>query len=194
MMREPRSTANRTVLAVTGLALALGGLWLATARTSFAAHLPGGWPVPFAGSVLLDREGLATLRGHDWWTPAVLAAGVSATLLLALWLLSQLHVRNRSRLPLAAPGSALRTHALECAVSERAAAIDGVARCRVRIHTRRRRLRLRIHTWLAPDTAPEAVLDALTAVTAELERATAPYTVETRVRLSHRTHRMQHVR
>ncbi|WP_329432915.1 hypothetical protein [Streptomyces sp. NBC_01280] len=32
---------------------------------------------------------------------------------------------------------------------------------RVRIQTRR--LRLRIHTWLAPDTAPEAVLDAHTA-------------------------------
>lgn len=194
MMRRPRTAANRTVLTITGLALTLGGFWLATARTPLAAHLPAGWPTPPVGSVLLNRAELAALRAHSWWTPAVIATGVLATVLLMLWFLSQLHVRSLPRLPLAAPGSSLRTHALEEALSKRTAAIDGIARCRVRIHARRRHLQLRIHAWLTPDTTPEAVLDALTAVTAETEHAAAPYKVKARVQLSHRTHRVQHVR
>lgn len=43
---------------------------------------------------------------------------------------------------------------------------------RVRIHTRR--VRLRIHTWLAPDTAPEAVLDAHIACSASADSCHPP--------------------
>ncbi|MER8061991.1 MULTISPECIES: hypothetical protein [unclassified Streptomyces] len=193
MRRQPRTTVNRCVLTIAGLALALVGCWLATARTPAAAELPAGWPVPPADGVLLDRGYLATLRARGWWTPTVIAAGVLITLLLSRWLLSQLHVRGASRLPLTAPGGTLHTHALEQVLTERATSIDGVVACRVHIHARRLHLQLYIHAWLNPGATPEAVVRALTAVTTEAERTVSPYTLQTRVRLSNRTHRMPHV-
>ncbi|MEW2222523.1 hypothetical protein AB0939_25025 [Streptomyces sp. NPDC006990] len=202
-MAEPRTAVNRTVLAVTGGLLLLGGGWSAGLRTepgerltARLASVPGmGWVLPPAdGNVLLDRPGLAGLRAHDWWTPGVIAVGTLLTALLTWWFLGQLRLRARSRLPLATPGGVLRTQALEEALTRRAASVGGVARARVRVHARRRRLRAHVHVWLEPDTTPRAVLDALTAVGTEAEAAVAPHTVTTRLRLSHRTHRMPHVR
>ncbi|MFI7243144.1 hypothetical protein [Streptomyces qinglanensis] len=202
-MAEPRTAVNRAVLAVTGGVLLLSGAWSAGMRTAPVERLtarlssvPGmGWVLPPAdGSVLLDRSGLAALRAHGWWTPAVIAVGSLVTALLTWWFLGQLRLRVRSRLRLAASGGVLRTQALEEALTRRAASVDGVARARVRLHTRRRRLRAYVHVWLEPDTTPLAVLDALTAVGTEAEAAVAPHALTTRLRLGHRTHRMPHVR
>ncbi|MDF3299241.1 hypothetical protein [Streptomyces tropicalis] len=193
-MAEPRTAANRAVLAASGLVLLVGGAWAATAGTPLARHLLARWPAPAPGGTLLDRAGLAGLRDHGWWTPAVIAAGVLLTVLFALWCLAQVHVRAGSRLPLAAPGGALRIRALEDAVTARTADLPGVDRCRADLSVRRRHLRLRLHVWAAPDVAPGTVAEALTAVTAEVERVAAPCTLDTRVRLRHRTHRMPHVR
>lgn len=188
MTRQPRTAANRTVLTLTGLALTVGGLWAGTAHTARAARLP----TPPTGAALLDH--LAGLRTHPWWTPAVITTGILATTLLTLWFLSQLHVRHRSRIPLAAPGSTLHTRALEDALSKRATTIDGIARCHVRIRVRpRHHLDLRIHAGLDPHTPPAAVIDALDALTTEAAHAAAPHRIQARVRLSHRTHRPPHV-
>jgi hypothetical protein len=193
-MRQPRTTANRTVLTAGGLALLLGGGWLATAGTSLAHRLPDWWPDAPSGSVLLDRAELARFRDHSWWTPTVIAVSILATALLTLWFLSQLHLRTRSRLPLAAPGSAVHTRALKNALAQRARSIDGITGCRLRIHAERRHLRVTMHVWLTPGSAPAHVLGALASVTAEAQRSAVPYTLEARVRLSHRSHPMPHVR
>ncbi|GAA1371411.1 hypothetical protein [Streptomyces beijiangensis] len=193
-MRQPRATANRTVLTTAGLILLTGGTWLATAGTSLTDRLPTWWPTVSEGDVLLNREDLAQLRDHAWWTATVSAAGIIITVLLVLWFLSQLHIRTRSRLPLTAPGSELHTRALKDALTRRVTAVNGVARCHLHIHSRRRHLHVRMRVWLAPDTAPGHVLERIHAVTAEAEQAATPYTLEARVRLSHENHPAPHVR
>ncbi|NJQ01151.1 hypothetical protein [Streptomyces zingiberis] len=194
-MRQPRTAVNRTVLAAAGLALLLGGGRLASAGTDvLPGRPPAWWPAAPAGGVLLDREGLAALRGQDWWTPAVVTVGVLATVLFAVWFLAQVRVRTRSLLPLAAPGGAVRTRALADALAERAATVDGVTRCHARVHAGPRILRVRLRVRLAPDTTPADVLGPLAAATAEAERAAAPYTLDARVRLSHQKRPRPHVR
>lgn len=116
---------------------------------------------------------------------------VLATVLLVGPLMSRLHVRRPPRLPLAAAGGFLSRPALEEALTERAASLDGIGRCRTRIRARRRRLHLRV--WLDPDTTPDIVIEPLTALAAEAEAATAPYEIATRLRMSHLNHRMPHV-
>ncbi|MFF3014738.1 hypothetical protein [Streptomyces sp. NPDC057939] len=194
-MAAPSTTANRVLLATAGLVLLVGGLWCATAQASIAGWLPAGVPTAPPDATPLDREALADLRSHGWWTPTVITVGVLASVLLAHRLLSRLRFRRRRRtLPLAAAGGSLRTRALEEALTERALAIDGIGRCRTRVHHRRKRLRLDLRLWLDPDTTPDTVIGALTALAAEAEAATAPYDIDTRLRMSHLTHRIPHVR
>lgn len=194
-MTVPRTTGNRVVLAGAGLALLLGGVWLASAWNPIAERIPPGRPGPPTGGTLLDRNALAGLRSHSWWTPGVLTAGVLVTALLAWWFLAQLHVRRVPRLRLAAADASLRTHALEEALTERAENIDGIGRCRTHIHTHRRsgHLLVSLRVWLEPGATPDTVIQPLTDLTTEAEAATAPYTIDTRLRMSHITHRMPHV-
>ncbi|MFE2478042.1 hypothetical protein [Streptomyces sp. NPDC059389] len=193
-MSTPRTVVNRSVLAVVGAALLVGGTWLACARTALLARLPDAWPSPAPGTVLLDRGGLAGLRAHTWWTTGVIAAGVLATALLAWWLLGQIHVRRRLRLPLAAPGGSLRTRALEAALTERALTVDGIGRCRVHLRARRRTLHLHLRVWLEPDATPGTVIGPLRVLTAEAASTAAPYEIDTRLHMSHLTHRTPRVR
>ncbi|MFD8208813.1 hypothetical protein ACFV2S_20765 [Streptomyces sp. NPDC059695] len=191
-MRESRTVVNRTVLAVFGLALLLGGTWLAGAGTALAQRFPSGWPAP--GSAFLGARTTAGLREHGWWTPAVVAAGTLVTLLLARWAVGRIVVRRRSRVPLPQAGGALSRRALETALAQRALTIAGIGRCRPRVHTRGRRLHLRLRVWLEPGAGPDRVVPELLALTAEAARAAAPYEIGTRVRISHLTRRTPHVR
>ncbi|MFF3982248.1 hypothetical protein [Streptomyces sp. NPDC001828] len=193
-MTAPRTAVNRTVLAAAGFAMLTGGAWLATAQDSIADRLPAGWATGASGTVLLNRRSLAELRDHTWWVPTVTTASALATVLLAWWLLAQIRHRRPPRLPLAAAGGHLRTRALEEVLVESAVALDGISRCHARVHARRRRLCLSLHVWLAPDTTPDQVVQQLTALTREAGRAAAPYEIDTRLRMSHVTHRAHHVR
>ncbi|MFE9539683.1 hypothetical protein [Streptomyces sp. NPDC006691] len=193
-MTSAHTAVNRTVLATAGLALLIGGIWLAAARASIAERLPRGWPALAPDAVLFDGGTLTDLRTQGWWTPAVITAGVLLTVLLAWWLLRQLHPRHRARLPLAAPHADLRTRAFEEALAERAVTIDGISRCRARLYVRRRRLQLHLCVWLDTDTAPGTVIEQLTALSGEAAPAAAPYEIDTLLRMNHVTHRVQHVR
>ncbi|MFJ2607813.1 hypothetical protein ACIO13_22980 [Streptomyces sp. NPDC087425] len=193
-MSSLRSVLNRAVLGLAGLACLVGAFWVTAPRTSLAARLPGWWWEPGPHAVFLDRAGLAGLRTEGWWTPTVMAASLAATVLLALWSARQLHGGFRPFVPLAAPGSTLRTRALEDALTRQAVTIDGVARCRTRVLGRRKHLRVRMRVWLRPDVTPGAVLPALTALDAQTGRAVTPYDVRTQVRFSTVPHRRTHVR
>ncbi|WP_221356411.1 hypothetical protein [Streptomyces beigongshangae] len=202
-MERSCTALNRTALAAVGLVLLLGGAWPAVTRAPWAASLlPSWWPDPGAHTALVDRRGLADLRTTDWWTPSAVAGSLAATVLLAVWCFGQLRGGARSGVPLPAPGSTLRTRALEHAVTRDAVAIGGVTRCRTRVtHVRARRKQLHVHlrVWLRPDAAPAAVLPALAELAARTGTALAPYDVHTRVRLSAhafsaRAHRKRHVR
>ncbi|MFJ8487464.1 hypothetical protein ACIRBZ_03640 [Streptomyces sp. NPDC094038] len=193
-MGRARTTANRTVLAVAGLALLLAGAWL-MAGGPLQRRLPSWWPTPGRGTVLLDRTRLAQLRAESWWTPTVLAATIALTALLAYWSLTQLRTGPTRHLALPSPGSTVRPQALAQALTTRAAAVPGVARARARVlPRRRRRLNVGLRVWLHPGTSPDSVLPPLHAVIAEAERATAPYTSYTRIRLSTPAQRRSRVR
>ncbi|MHC5905213.1 hypothetical protein ACVNF4_15110 [Streptomyces sp. S6] len=185
MTGRARTTVNRTVLAVAGLTMLLAGAWLA---------LTGGPLRPATGTVLLNPARPAQLRTESWWTPTVLATSIALTVLLAYWSLAQLRSGPTRHLTLPSPGSTVRPQALAEALSTRAATVPGVARARARVLHRRRRLEVGLRVWLHPGTPPHTVLPALRAVLAEAERATAPYTSYTRVRLSTPSHRRSRVR
>jgi hypothetical protein len=193
-MRRARTVLNRTVLALVGLLLLLGGAGLAVTSTAWASRLPTWWPQLAPHGVFLDSGDLAALRTHGWWTPTVMAASIAATVLFALWCARQLRDGSRPHVPLSTPGSALRTRALEDAVTWQAVAIDGVGACRTRVLTRNRHLDVRMRVWLRPDVTPTAVMPALTALAARTEATMPPYTLRTHVRFTARAHGSPRVR
>ncbi|WP_329241692.1 hypothetical protein OG223_02605 [Streptomyces sp. NBC_01478] len=192
-MPRLRTVLNRTVLALVGLLLlAIAGHVLTLAP--WAPHLPAPWHRPGPHAVLLNADRLPGLRTHGWWTPTVLAGSIATTAMFALWCARQLRSGARPTVPLSAPDSALRTRALEDAVTHQAVAIAGVAGCRTRLLRRRNHLQVRMHVWLHPDTTPAGVLPALTILADRTESALAPHTVRTQVRLSARSHRGRRIR
>jgi hypothetical protein len=194
-MARTRAAVNRTVLGAVGLSLFLAGSWLTATDPAFAGRLPTWWPTAGTGTVLLDGDRLARLRGEGWWTPTVMAASIGLAVLFALWSLGQSRSGRARRLALPSPGCTVRPQALAEALAARVAAVPGIARSRARVRPRRgQRLEVRLRVWLEPDTPPDAVLPALRTATAEADRAAAPYTAHTRVRLSAAPHRTRHVR
>ncbi|MEW2132961.1 hypothetical protein [Streptomyces sp. NPDC005435] len=189
-MQTLRSVLNRTVLALTGLALLAGGSALALSGTPEAGRLP----VPPAHHAFLTGARLAGLRAQGWWTPGVMAGSFAATALCALWCARQFRVGGSALLPLPGTGGTVRTRALEDALSHDAVALNGVARCRTRVFSSHGRLTVRLHLWLQPGVTPAAVLPGVTRLIGRAESATAPCTVHSRVRLSHLSHRVPHVR
>ncbi|NNN29675.1 hypothetical protein HLK59_04755 [Streptomyces sp. S3(2020)] len=176
-MRSVRGSLNRVTLALVGLALVTPAGWLAVTRA------PGAHTAP------VDLGGLASVRAQGWWTPVIMAGSITATVLLALWCTRQLSSGFRPFVVLPAPGSTLRTRALEDALTEHAVAITGVARCRTRVLARRKDLHVRLHAWLRPDADPATVLPALTALATHTETSLEGYRVHTQVRFSARSRR-----
>ncbi|MGV9619509.1 hypothetical protein [Streptomyces tendae] len=193
-MNPLRNAVNRTVLALTGAALLAGGGWLALTSDGLAGRLPGWWPTPDAGTVLLDRGGLADLRTHGWWTPVVVASTACALLLCLVWLLAQFRGGGR-RLPLAGPSLTLRSRALADAVARRAEATEGVDRAHVHLPAGKRRSRARVRVLLEPGAAPGPVLERLTRGPLDEARASlAPHRTSTRVRMGVRSTRERRAR
>ncbi|KPI07515.1 hypothetical protein OK074_0225 [Actinobacteria bacterium OK074] len=194
-MPHIRTAVNRAVLGAVGLVLLGTGSWLAAADRAVVNRMPSWWPAPGPGTVLLDRDRPAQLRGEGWWTLGVTAAAIALTVLFASWFLAQLHSGRARRLALPSPGATVRPQALAEALATRVSALPGVARSRARVLPRPgRRLDFGLRLWLEPGTPPEAVLPTVCAVAAEAERSTAPYTAHTRVRLSAASHRVPRVR
>ncbi|MFD3310484.1 hypothetical protein [Streptomyces sp. NPDC058694] len=192
-MPRPRMVINRAVLAIVGLVFLVGGVWLAVTQASWAPRLPVWWPTPGPHTALIDAKELAAVRTRGWWTPTITAGSIAATVLLALWCTRQLRSGFRPLMALPAPGTTLRTRALEDAMTRQAIAIGGIARCRTRVLTRPGHLHVRLRVWLQPTVAPADVLPALTALTNHTETALAPSDVRTHVRFSTRSHPRPHL-
>jgi hypothetical protein len=183
-----RATVNRVLLALTGAVLLAGGGRLALTAAPVERHLPGWWPRPGDGTMLLDPATLTGLRGHGWWTPVVVAGTASALLLCLAWFLAQPRPGGHRRLPLAGPPLTLRSRALADAVARRAEAVPGVARAHVRLCAGPKRSRARVHVALEPGAAPGPVLRLLTrGALDEARDSLAPHTLETHVRVGLRS-------
>ncbi|MFG2319284.1 hypothetical protein [Streptomyces tendae] len=193
-MNPLRNTVNRLVLALTGAALLAGGGWLALTADRLAGRLPGWWPAPDAGTVLLDRGGLADLRTHGWWTPVVVAGTACALLLCLAWFLAQFRGGGR-RLPLAGPSLTLRSRALADAVARRAEAAEGVDRAHVHLPAGKKRSRARVRVLLEPGAAPGPLLERLTRGPLDEARTSlAPHPLRTHVRMGVRSTRERRAR
>ncbi|MGE7391627.1 alkaline shock response membrane anchor protein AmaP [Streptomyces sp. NPDC004126] len=135
---------NRAVLALGGLVLLAAGLALLTGR-----HAP-----------LL--RGRRSLDGGWWWA---VSAALAACVLLALWWLAAQLRRPRLAVLAVDTGDGgfalLRGRALEEAVAAEAAAVGGVADCRVALRGRRGAPTLRVALELEPHAVPADVLAAL---------------------------------
>ncbi|MFD0357448.1 alkaline shock response membrane anchor protein AmaP [Streptomyces sp. NPDC127110] len=148
---------NGALGAVNRVVLALGGLLLLAAGL---ALLTGSWPLEGRHAPLLRWR--RSLEGGWWW--AVFAALAVCVLLALWWLAAQL---RRSRLAVLAVDTGdggfalLRGRALEEAVAAEAAAVDGVAGCRVALRGRRGAPTLRVALELEPHAVPADALAAL---------------------------------
>ncbi|MFI8087810.1 alkaline shock response membrane anchor protein AmaP [Streptomyces sp. NPDC086080] len=190
----PRSV-NRVLLAIAGLVLtALGGSVLAI---GLGAPAPSWWLHDGPGDVLLDEAERTRWRDEDWWWPVVIAA-LAVLFLLCLWWL--IAVLRRRRLPEVlidtgdGEGAALRGRALEHAMAEEAAGLDGVAQAHVLLTGRRGGPRTRILLTLEPHVDPGTALHTLTTgVLAHARESTGLATLPTEARLHAVKHRPERV-
>ncbi|MFF5495000.1 hypothetical protein [Streptomyces aquilus] len=190
-----RTVVNRVVLGGLGLGLLVVGGGLAATDRAVTPRLPSWWPTAAPGAVLLDRDGLARLRGEGWWTPTAVAVAAVLAVLLAWWALARTGPRPARRLALPLPGGTVRPRALADALSLRAAALPGVVRCRTRVLPRAGgRLDLVLRVRLETGARPDAVLPGLRALATEAERSVAPGATRTRIRLTADSYRIPHVR
>ncbi|MEU5954734.1 hypothetical protein [Streptomyces sp. NPDC047525] len=193
-MSRLRGGVNRSTLLCLAAVLLAGGAALASVTAPVRDRLPSAVPRIGADRVWLDQELLGRWRDHGWWPPVVIAALAVGAALFLCWSFAQLRTGRLRELPLGQPGVTLSATALAAAMTERARAVDGVARAHVRLLGRPRRLRARITLVLGPDACPEAVLGELARGTvAEARAAAAPRTLEADVRLTVRRHRARRI-
>ncbi|MFF4103635.1 alkaline shock response membrane anchor protein AmaP [Streptomyces sp. NPDC001903] len=154
-------TVNRILLGIIGAVLLVAGVAVLTALRPL-----GGRHEPLLGAATRERY----WHAEGWWWWAVLA-GLGVCVLLALWwLLAQLR-RPRLAAVVVDTGdgafAVLRGRALEEAVAAEAGALDGVARCSVRLRgrqgrrSRRRGPQLRMELELEPHAVPADALAGL---------------------------------
>lgn len=165
-----RSAVNRTILAVTGLALLAGGLLLLAGGFDLYGRLgvtmPDGWPLTSPDQPVLSDASRTRWLDRDWWWPV--AIGVPAVVVAGAlgWLYAQLHRIGPTTvtLPVAdGEGTALQLRAktLEDAVGTEAVALPDVDRAAATVTGGRRGPSMRVAVRIVPGGGAGAVVDAL---------------------------------
>ncbi|MEV6327975.1 alkaline shock response membrane anchor protein AmaP [Streptomyces sp. NPDC051909] len=156
---------NRTVLALVGLLLVVGGG--AVLAAALDLPVPSWWPWSGPDDVLLSRSERQHWRAESWWWPLVIAL-LGLIVLLTLWWLVVQFRRARLREVLVDTGdgeeAVLRGRALETVLEADAAAQEGVARAKVALTGRRTAPRTRVALLLEAYASPA---DALTTLSDE---------------------------
>jgi hypothetical protein len=163
-----RSTVNRTVLAVAGVALLLVGLLVLAGGLDLYRHLgvvpPDWWPLTSPDQPLLSHASRTRWKDQDWWWPAVIG-GLSLIVALGLWwLFAQFRRTVPSILVLPDPAGTglrlrLRTRTLVDALESGAAGLPQVERARVRVAGRVERLTVHGALLLPPGGDPAALVE-----------------------------------
>ncbi|MFI5758402.1 alkaline shock response membrane anchor protein AmaP [Streptomyces sp. NPDC051569] len=165
---------NRVLLCLIGLVLLCAGGVLLAQGLGWA--VPSWWPYSGPHDVLLSRGNRIRWRHDGWWWPVVIAALAVVVVLTLWWLLSQL---RRARLTEVLVDShdgesvVLRGSALEGVLESEAAALNGVARARVRLTGHRRAPATRVRLHLESHVAPGDALNRLTGETLAHARESA---------------------
>ncbi|MYU35223.1 alkaline shock response membrane anchor protein AmaP [Streptomyces sp. SID8358] len=153
---------NRVLLGLVGLILLVvgGGVLV----TGLGVSLPSWWPFDSKGDVLLSKGDRGRWRDEGWWWPVVIAVLAVLVLLALWWLLAQLRRARLSEVLIDSgdgEGAVLRGKALESALGDDTAGLDGVADSKVRLAGRRRAPEARIRLLMEPHGAPAKVLREL---------------------------------
>nr|WP_307174388.1 alkaline shock response membrane anchor protein AmaP [Streptomyces africanus] len=154
---------NRVFLGLVGLVLlVLGGSVLAV---GLGAPAPSWWIHDSRHDVLLSNAERTRWRDDGWWWPVVIAVLAVLLLLLLWWLVAVLRRRRLAEVLVDTgdgEGALLRGRALEDALTEEAAQIDGVDRARARLRGRRSAPEARVRLALEPHVDPGTALHDLT--------------------------------
>ncbi|MEU6345566.1 alkaline shock response membrane anchor protein AmaP [Streptomyces sp. NPDC046977] len=158
-MSAVRSTVNRVLLALVGLALLLGGAFVLCAGTGL---LDRPWTGP--RDVLLAPGDRTRYTGASWWWPAVLTALALIVLGALWWLLAQPRERRLRRFTVDADdggGTVLRGRALEEVIAADAAELPGVDHAAATLAGTPTAPTARLLLALAPHAVPGTVLAEL---------------------------------
>ncbi|GAA4830556.1 alkaline shock response membrane anchor protein AmaP [Kitasatospora terrestris] len=164
-----RSRINRTLLALLGVVVLIGGLLVVMGGLDLYRRWnldpPEGWPLTSPGDVLLPAADRTRYTAEDWWWPAVIGALTLLTLLALVWLLSQGRRHQPRKLTAGAsrPHRAIqiRNQTLADAVAADTARLPGIDQARARITGTVKHPELRLRLTLTPGAEPAAVLSAL---------------------------------
>lgn len=182
-----RTTVNRLLLGLTGLALLGAGL----AVLAVLAVLDRGGAEP--DTVLLGAALRRRYRAESWWWPTVVTVLGVVVLVALWWLLAQARDRRVRRIVIE-EGVVLRGRALEEIVAAESERLPGVARAHAALAAPGRAPTARLLLALAPHADPGAVLAALdtTVLTRARSSANLPaLPAEARLRAVH--HRAERV-
>ncbi|MGW4382534.1 alkaline shock response membrane anchor protein AmaP [Kitasatospora sp. NPDC004531] len=167
-----RGAVNRSILAVVGLLLLVGGALVLLGGLDVYRHLgvtpPHWWPLTSPDQPVLSTASRTRWTDRDWWWPV--AIGVPALLVLGglWWLFSQLRRGGPAGVDLpspAAPGQPhfalhVRSRAVEDAIETETIAFPEVDRVTVRVTGAARRPEIRTAVRLTPDADTAALIDA----------------------------------
>jgi len=155
-------TVNRVLVGLAGLVLVCGGGAVLAAGLGLA--VPSWWPWRGGNDVLLGTMAHARPGAGGRWWPAALVALALVAVLALWWLLAQVR-RPRLAAVLVDSGdgeaAVVRGRALEEALTEETAALDGVARARVTLTGRRDAPHAAVRLLMEPSATPDAVLGRL---------------------------------
>ncbi|MER5636536.1 alkaline shock response membrane anchor protein AmaP [Kitasatospora sp. NPDC002227] len=157
-----RSTLNRTVLATTGLLLAVGGALVLFGGLDLYSrlhlHPPTWWPLTSPHQPVVSTTSRTRWADRSWWWPAVIAALSLTVLAAAAWLAGQLRRSGPGTVHL--PELRVRSRALEDVIETRTIELPEVSRVRTRLTGTPHSLRLHTTLHLHPDAAPAPALAA----------------------------------
>jgi hypothetical protein len=175
-----RTTANRVLLALTGLFLLALGLAVLIGALDLQRHwdfgMPSAWPFTGPHDVLLSASDRTRYRDDDWWWWAVIG-GLAVIALVALWwLLAQSRTRRLRRLRVDTgdrADAALRGRALEQVLTAECEAYEGVEWAGAALTGKRGNPRARLVLGLAPHATPVDVVTGLDREVLERARTSA---------------------
>ncbi|GAA1070551.1 alkaline shock response membrane anchor protein AmaP [Kitasatospora arboriphila] len=158
------SAVNRTILAVIGIALLLGGLLVLAGGLDLYGRLnatmPDGWPFTSPHQPVLSAATRADWSDQAWFWPVVIAVPAVVVVGALGWLYAQLHRAGSSTVTVPVPGGEgvalrMRKRALQDAVETEVIDLPRVDKVTVRASGASHRLLLRSTVRLEPgaDTA-----------------------------------------
>lgn len=194
-MQSTLRAVNRVLIGLAGLVLlCAGGAVLAA---GLDLPVPSWWPYDGPDDVLLSAAERTSRRDEGWWWPVVIAVPALLVVLALWWFLAQLRRARPSEILVPSgdgEGALLRGRALESALEDEAASLEGVSRASVKLTGRRNAPRARAALRLDPDAVPGDTLARLSdEAVAHARESAGLETLPTEVRLRAAKHRARRV-